>query len=141
MVRYGQTLQLVGGNLIYISNRIYPDFLDEQMRNKDQFCIDLQNSTSVSQSSLQSLESIIPPTFIMEEHQLLVKSFKELVEAMEDLLRSIKLNTAIMINAADLEKEISNLKKIEQMVKSASMEVVKKINGEVMKLNAINNLL
>jgi len=125
----------LGGNLIYISNRIYPDFSDEQMRNKDQFCIDLQNSTSVGQSSLQSLESIIPPTFIIEEHQMLLKSFKGFVGAIEDLLRSIELNTALMINAEDLEKEISNLKKIERMVKTASLEVIKKVNGEVMKLN------
>ena len=125
----------MGGNLIYISNRIYPDFSDEQMRNKDQFCIDLQNSTSVGQSSLQSLESIIPPTFIIEEHQMLLKSFKGFVGAIEDLLRSIELNTALMINAEDLEKEISNLKKIERMVKTASLEVIKKVNGEVMKLN------
>jgi len=105
------------------------------MRNKDQFCIDLQNSTSVGQSSLQSLESIIPPTFIIEEHQMLLKSFKGFVGAIEDLLRSIELNTALMINAEDLEKEISNLKKIERMVKTASLEVIKKVNGEVMKLN------
>ncbi|MGG0413705.1 hypothetical protein [Peribacillus simplex] len=131
----------MGGNLIYISNRIYPDFLVEQMRNKDQFCIDLKNSTSVGHSSLQSLESIIPPAFIIKEHQLLLNSFKELVGAMEDLLRSIELNTSLMINAADLEMEISKFKKIERMVKTASMEVIKKVNGEVMKLNVINNSL
>ncbi|WP_214774234.1 hypothetical protein, partial [Bacillus sp. ISL-57] len=106
---------------------MYPDFLDEEMRNNDQFSIDLQNSISVGQSNLQSLETIIPPKFIMEEHQLLVKSIKGLVDALEDLLRSINLKISLTIKETDLEKEILNLRKNEEKVNVASREVTEKI--------------
>ncbi|MBT2602026.1 hypothetical protein J7E55_02975 [Bacillus sp. ISL-53] len=131
LVQYGQTLQLVGRTLIYISNRMYPDFLDEEIRNNDQFSINLQNSISVGQSNLQCLETITPPKFIMEEHQLLVKAIKGLVDALEDLLRSINLKISLTIKETDLETEILNLRKKEEEVKVASREVTEKIANEI----------
>ncbi|MEK3888071.1 hypothetical protein [Bacillus sp. FSL K6-3431] len=97
--------------------------------------MDLQNSISVSKSSLQSLETLIPPKYIMKEHQLLVESIKGLVDALEYLLRSIELKMVLTIKEVDLEKEIINLKKIEKKVNVASEEVVRKIMVKRMNLN------
>ncbi|MFB7642377.1 hypothetical protein [Peribacillus butanolivorans] len=47
--KYGQTLQLVEGNLVYISNMVHPTYIDGIISDYDQYCIDLKNAISVGQ--------------------------------------------------------------------------------------------
>lgn len=86
---YGQTLRLVGGNLIYISNMIHPTYIDGIISDSDQYCIDLNNAISVGQCSVQTLETIVPPNLLDREHRSLIKSFKGILDCLNSLLCKI----------------------------------------------------
>lgn len=126
MVRYGDALQLIGGNLIKASKQMHQNISDGIIENTELFYIDLQKAMNIGQSSLRSLESIKAPKVIEEEHYLLIISFKQLMEAIKQLLNTINLNT-LTINKSDFENALANLKLNENKVGFASREIIKKI--------------
>ncbi|MCO0600659.1 hypothetical protein NGI46_25350 [Peribacillus butanolivorans] len=125
--KYGQTLQLVGGNLVYISNMVHPTYIDGIISDYDQYCIDLKNAISVGQCSVQSLETIVPPYLLDGEHGLLIKSFKEILDCLNNLLWRIDNETLTELNEDDIQNAISKLKDIEQELNVATLSLFKKI--------------
>jgi len=126
MIKYGNALQLIGGNLIKASKQMHQNISDGIIENTELFYIDLQKAMNIGQSSLRSLESIKAPKVIKEEHHLLIISFKELMEAIKQFLNTINLNT-LTINKSDFENALANLKLNENKVGFASREIIKKI--------------
>jgi len=126
MVKYGNELQQIGGNLIKVSKQMHQNISDEIIENAELFYIELQNATNIVHSSLRSLESIKAPKVIEEEHHLLIISFKGFIEIIKELLNTIDLNT-LTINESDFENGLANLKLIENKVGLASREIIKKI--------------
>jgi hypothetical protein len=126
MVKYGNELQLIGGNLIKVSKQMHLNISDGIIENVELVYIDLQNAMNIVHSSLRSLESIKAPKVIEEEHHLLILSFKGFIETVKELLNTIDLNT-LTINESDFENGLANLKLIENKVGFASREIIKKI--------------
>jgi hypothetical protein len=126
MVQYGNVLQLIGGNLINVSNQMHQNISDGLIVNAELFYNDLQNAINIGHSSLGSLELIKAPKVIEEEHHILIISFKGFIETIIELLNTIDLNT-LTINESDFEYALANLKLIENKVGSASREILKKI--------------
>jgi hypothetical protein len=126
MVKYGNELQLIGGNLIKVSKQMHLNISDGIIVNTELFYIDLQNAVNIVHSSLRSLESIKAPKVIEDEHHLLILSFKGVSETVKELLNTIDLDT-LTINESDFENGLANLKLIENKVGFASREIIKKI--------------
>ncbi len=128
--QYGQTLHLVGGNLVYISNMIYPIYSNGTISNYQQYCLDIKNAISVSQSGIQSLETISPPYILETEHGLLIKAFKDILICLNSLILRIKSVTPAEIKEADIMNEISILKVIQQELTETTLGLIEKLNSQ-----------
>ncbi|MGE7759412.1 hypothetical protein [Peribacillus sp. NPDC097895] len=125
--KYGQTIHLIGGNLVYISNMVHPTYADGIVSDYDQYCIDLKNAIRVGQTSVQSLETIAPPFFLDEEHELLIKSCNDILYCLEGFLYKIDNNILTVLRVEEIEKVIYKLKEIEQELDLTTISIIKKI--------------
>ncbi|CAH0210559.1 hypothetical protein SRABI96_02154 [Peribacillus sp. Bi96] len=125
--KYGQTIHLIGGHLVYISNMLHPNYIDGIVSDYDQYCIDLKNAISVGQTSVQSLVTITPPEFLDKEHNLLIKSYKDIINCLEDLLYMIDKNILKVLRVEDIDKVICKLKGIEQALNFTTISLINKI--------------
>ncbi|MGE6375789.1 hypothetical protein [Peribacillus muralis] len=128
--QYGQTLHLVGGNLVYISNMIYPDCSNGILSDYQQYRLDLNNAKSVSQSSIQSLETISPPYILEMEHGLLIKAFNDILDCLNSLVLWIENVTPTEIKEADIMNEISILKVIQLEITETTLGLIEKLNSQ-----------
>lgn len=128
--QYGQTLHLVGGNLVYISNMIYPNCSNGILTDYQQYCLDIKNAKSVSQSSIQSLETISPPYILETEHESLIKAFKDISDCLSSLILMTENVTHTDIKEADILDEISILKVTHQEISEITLGLIEKLNSQ-----------
>ncbi|MFD6440274.1 hypothetical protein ACFWDG_10795 [Peribacillus sp. NPDC060186] len=125
--KYGHTPHMVGGNLVYISNIVHPTYIDGIISDYDQYCINLKNAISVGQCSVQSLKTIVPPYLMDGEHGLLIKSFKEILNCLNNSLCRIDYDILTELNEVDIQNEISILNDIKQELNVTTMSLFEKI--------------
>ncbi|MES1041245.1 hypothetical protein [Peribacillus simplex] len=128
--QYGQTLHLVGGNLVYISNMIYSVYSNGIISDYQQYFLDIKNAKIVSQSSIQSLETISPPFILETEHGSLIKAFKDILDCLNSLILISENVTPIDIKEADILNEISILKVIQQEITETTLGLIEKLNSQ-----------
>ena len=126
--QYGHALQLAGGNLVYISNKIYPRFADNGLiENPKQYYMDLKNAVNVAQTSVLCLENTIPPSFLNIEHRQLVSSFQEILNCLNNVINPKSMDQFFEINEIELEKDFSSLKTIQEDLNQTTLKVMEKI--------------
>ena len=126
--QYGQVLQLAGGNLVYISNKIYPTFTDNGfIINPEQYYIDLKNAVNVAQTSVHCLENTNPPSFLNIEHRQLVSSFQGILNCLNNVFNTQRTEQFFEINETELEKDFSSLKRIQEDLNQTTLKVMEKI--------------
>ncbi|MFD6208721.1 hypothetical protein [Peribacillus sp. NPDC060253] len=86
-----------------------------------------KNAISVGQTSVQSLVTITPPEFLDKEHNLLIKSYKDIINCLEDLLYMIDKNILKVLRVEDIDKVICKLKGIEQALNFTTISLINKI--------------
>ena len=126
--QYGHALQLAGGNLVYISNKIYPKFTDNGLLiNREQYYIDLKNALNVAKTSVDCLENTSPPLFLNFEHKQLVSSFQGILNCLNNVFNTYSMNHFFEINEKELEKDYSSLKRIQEDLNETTLKVMEKI--------------
>lgn len=126
--QYGHALQLAGGNLVYISNKIYPEFANNGLIiNPEQYYIDLKNAVNVAQSSVLCLENTIPPSFLEIEHTQLVSSFQGILNCLNNVFNTESMDHLFELNEIELEKDFSSLKRIQEDLNQTTLKVMEKI--------------
>ncbi|MFE4130371.1 hypothetical protein [Peribacillus sp. YIM B13482] len=128
--QYGQTLHLVGGNLVYVSNMIYPIYSNGIISDYNQYCLDIKNAISVSQSSLQSLETISPPYILVTEHELLIKTFNDILDCLNSLISRVENVVPTDLKENDIKEEISKFLVIQDSLTDITMCLIEKINSQ-----------
>ncbi|MGW6254596.1 hypothetical protein ACWF7H_20155 [Peribacillus butanolivorans] len=106
---------------------VHPTYIDGKISDYDQYCIDFKNEISVGQCSVQSLETIVPPYLLDREHGLLLKSFKGILDCLNNLLCKIDYDILTELKEEDIQKKLSKLKAIEQELSVKTLSLFEKI--------------
>ncbi|MED1604035.1 hypothetical protein P4U90_01750 [Cytobacillus kochii] len=127
--QYAQTIQLIGGNIINISQVISPKINKNRLiLNKIEYMDNITKCIKSGYNCLFSIENNEKSTIMDSELKTLVKAYRKLIICLEDLLQEIKGTPNIKIE--NLSTHFVNLEKIETELYLATMQMIEKINKQ-----------
>ncbi|WP_157787195.1 hypothetical protein [Saccharococcus caldoxylosilyticus] len=131
IVEYAMILNKIGAKMVNISNRLKLGNNEELQNLQDlkTYYTNLETALCEYKQHQKELSSIVPPNFIVNEHNALVEAFDNFVKATQMLINSVNLNN-LSVDKEEFQKGLMLQKSAELSVKTATDTIVEKVTNQ-----------